>query len=259
MVKPTRQSILIFATVGSLGLLALAFAAPPSATVAPAPAPAAAPTAAVRAEIARRLPGAHPEDVRVSTVPGVFEVARGADLVYVTADGRHAFSGDLYDLTSQVNLSEQRRRELRSHILASMPENQMIVFSPKDPKYTVTVFTDVDCGYCRKLHSEIAKYNDLGIRVRYLFFPRTGPDTESWAKANAVWCSANRNDALTRAKRGETISAPNCAPTPVAKDYEMGQDFGVHGTPAIVLASGELLPGYLPPALLSRRLAAESH
>jgi thiol:disulfide interchange protein DsbC len=143
---------------------------------------------------------------------------------------------------------------VRAQVLAAVPETQMIVFSPKDPKYTVTVFTDVDCGYCRKLHSEMAKYNELGIRVRYVFFPRSGPDTESWAKADAVWCSADRNDALTRAKRGEQITAANCGQTPVAKDYEMGQDFGVRGTPAIVLANGEMLPGYLPPALLIKRL-----
>ena len=95
-------------------------------------------------------------------------------------------------------------------MLNSVPESQMVVFSPKDPKYTVTVFTDIDCGYCRKLHSEMAKYNELGIRVRYLFYPRTGPNTESWSKAVAVWCSPNRNEALTRAKRGEDIKMNKC-------------------------------------------------
>ena len=139
-------------------------------------------------------------------------------------------------------------------MLAAVPESKMIVFSPKDPKYTVTVFTDIDCTYCRRLHSEIDKYNALGIRVRYMFFPRSGPDTESWAKADAVWCSANRSDAFTRAKRGEEIKSTPCGKTPVEEDYEMGQDFGVRGTPAIVLANGDLVPGYLPPALLAKRL-----
>ena len=259
----------LMAVVGLTMAVADPSANPAAAATLPAAAPASstasarpalpAPSAEIRAMIASKLPGAHPQDVRSSPVAGVYEVARGgADLVYVTADGRHAFSGDLYDLTSQSNISEQRRRDLRAQILATVPDSQMIVFSPKDPKYTVTVFTDVDCAYCRKLHSEIAKYNDLGIRVRYLFFPRTGPNTESWAKADAVWCSADRNDALTRAKRGETITAPHCAQTPVARDYELGQDFGVHGTPSIVLSSGELLPGYLPPSLLVKRLQTGS-
>ena len=131
----------------------------------------------------------------------------------------------------------------------------MLVFGPKDPKYTVTVFTDVDCGYCRKLHSQIAEYNRLGIRVRYLFWPRSGPDTESWTKAEQVWCSANRGEALTRAKRGETLNAPtNCSGLPVAREYELGKEIGIRGTPAIVLGSGEMLPGYLPPAQLLQQL-----
>ena len=130
----------------------------------------------------------------------------------------------------------------------------MVVFSPKNPKYTITVFTDIDCGYCRRLHSQIAEYNRLGIRVRYLFYPRTGPDTESWHKAEAVWCSANRNEALTRAKNGEEIKAPKCATDVVARDWDLGQKLHVEGTPAIVLSTGEMLPGYSPPAELAHYL-----
>ena len=127
----------------------------------------------------------------------------------------------------------------------------MLVFSPKDPKYTITVFTDIDCGYCRRLHSQIAEYNRLGIRVRYLFFPRSGPDTESWHKAEAVWCASNRNEALTRAKNGEDIKSPKCPTDIIKRDYELGQKLAVDGTPAIFLASGEMLPGYAPPAQLA--------
>jgi thiol:disulfide interchange protein DsbC len=139
--------------------------------------------------------------------------------------------------------------------IADVPESQMLVFSPKDPKYTITVFTDVDCAYCRKLHSQMAEYNRLGIKVRYLFYPRSGPDTESWEKAEEVWCSNNRADALTRAKRGEENVGPkHCGGSPVARQYALGQDLGVQGTPAIVLASGEMLPGYVPPAMLAQQL-----
>lgn len=208
----------------------------------------------VRVELARKVPGSKPEDFRPSPVAGIYELAQGAEILYVSADGKYAFAGDLYDLGSETNLSERRRRDARKALMSTVPDSQMLVFSPKDPKYTVTVFTDIDCGYCRKLHGEIARYNELGIRVRYLFYPRSGPNSESWDKAVAVWCSPNRNDSLTRAKRGETIRSPKCAQSPVARDYELGQEMGLQGTPAIVLASGEMLPGYVPPAILARRL-----
>lgn len=215
------------------------------------PAEAKAPSAEARAAVAKRVPGVKAEDVRLSVVPGVFEVSRGAEIFYVTADARYVFAGDLYDLDAEENLSDERRRTARSALMATVPESQMLVFSPKDPKYTVTVFTDIDCGFCRKLHNEMSKYNELGIRVRYMFYPRTGPNTESWDKANAVWCSQNRNDAMTRAKRGEEVKAAKCGQTPVERDYEIGRDMAVTGTPAIVLPNGEMVQGYrAAPALL---------
>jgi thiol:disulfide interchange protein DsbC len=225
-------------------------------TAGASPRGAGAPAAAkdVRAELARRFPGSRPADFRPSQVPGIYEYAQGADILYVSSDGKYAFVGDLFDVAKESNLSESRRRDVRRQLMSTVPEAQMLVFSPKQPRYTVTVFTDIDCGYCRKLHGEIAKYNELGIRVRYLFYPRTGPDTESWDKAVAVWCSPDRNDSLTRAKRGETIRAAKCAASPVSRDYELGQEMGLQGTPAIVLASGEMLAGYVPPAMLARRL-----
>lgn len=223
-------------------------AAKPAAT---RPADAKSPSAEARAAVAKRVPGVKPEDVRLSVVPGVFEVSRGAEIFYVTADARYVFAGDLYDLDQEENLSDERRRTARAALMSTVPESQMLVFSPKDPKYTVTVFTDIDCGFCRKLHNEMSKYNELGIRVRYMFYPRTGPNTESWDKANAVWCSQNRNDALTRAKRGEDVKAAKCGQTPVERDYEIGRDMAVTGTPAIVLPNGEMVQGYrAAPALL---------
>lgn len=207
-----------------------------------------------RVEISKRLPGSKPEDFRPSPMPGIYEYARGADILYVSADGKFAISGDLFDVASEDNLSDKRRRELRMALVGKVPESQMVIFGPRTAKHTVTVFTDVDCQYCRKLHSEIARYNQLGIRVRYLFYPREGPDSESWDKAVAVWCSPNRNDAMTRAKKGENISAPKCASNPVAKDYELGQEVGLRGTPAIVTEDGDLLPGYVPPDMLLKRL-----
>ena len=229
----------------------------PAATTPATGAPASTATTAKadpRADLAKKIPGTKPDDFRQSPIPGLWELARGADIVYITADGRFALAGDLYEIATDTNVSERRRRDVRLDLINSVPESQMVVFSPKDPKYTITVFTDIDCGYCRKLHSEIAKYNELGIRVRYLFYPRSGPNTESWDKAVAVWCSATRNDAMTRAKRGEEIKMTKCGSTPVEHDYELGQEIGLRGTPAILLANGDMLPGYVPPASLAKRL-----
>lgn len=207
-----------------------------------------------RVALAKRMPGSKPEDFRPTPVPGLYEYARGADILYLSADGRFALDGDLYDLDSEQNVSERRRREARLALLGKVPESSMLVFGPRNARHTVTVFTDIDCGFCRKLHAEMAQYNALGIRVRYLFYPRSGPGTESWDKAVAVWCSPNRNDAMTRAKNGEPVKASKCDASAVKRDYDLGDEFAVQGTPAIIMPSGEMLPGYLPPPMLLKRL-----
>jgi thiol:disulfide interchange protein DsbC len=207
-----------------------------------------------RAAIVEKIEGIKLEDVRMTPVNGIYEVTRDSQISYTSADGRYAFVGDLIDIDKDSNLTEQRRRAIRTRMIDSVPESEMLVFSPKDPKYTITVFTDIDCGYCRRLHSQMAEYNRQGIRVRYLFFPRSGPGTESWQKAEAVWCSKDRNDALTRAKNGEAVKAAKCPSNVVARDFELGNKLSVEGTPSIFLQNGEMLPGFLPPAQLTRYL-----
>ena len=211
-----------------------------------------------REELARKIPGgARVEELRATPVPGIFEFTRDGDIAYVSADGHYAISGDLVELGSNVNLTEQRRRELRERELAAVPESDMLIFAGKDPKYTVSVFTDVDCPYCRKLHAQIGEYNRLGIRIRYLLYPRNGPNTPSWTKAEQVWCSSNRNDSLTKAKLGQDLKGKACTDTPLARFWALGQKFNIQGTPAIVLADGEMLPGYLPPDVLLKHLQEE--
>lgn len=210
-----------------------------------------------RVALSKKMPDSKPEDFRPTSIPGVYEYAYGAIVVYLSADGRYLLRGDLLDLDADANLTENRRREQRMTMLAGAAEKDMIIFGTRDARHTVTVFTDIDCGFCRRFHEEIAKYNELGIRVRYLFFPAAGPDSEAWAKAETVWCSRNRQDALTRAKRGERLAAQKCA-SKVERDYELGEAMGLRGTPAIVLPNGEMLDGYLPPPLLARRLEAAS-
>ena len=134
----------------------------------------------------------------------------------------------------------------------------MIVFSPATPKYTVTVFTDVDCQYCRLFHSQIAEYNKLGIRVRYASFPRTEPGSPSWLKAEQVWCSQDRKAALTRAKQGEPLETKVCKANPVEKVHQAGVDMGITGTPGVFTSSGTEVGGYVPPDALLKQLAHEA-
>ena len=156
---------------------------------------------------------------------------------------------------SRENLTEVLRTRARLALISAVPESQMVIFGPKNPTYTITVFTDVDCAYCRRLHSEMAELNRLGVRVRYLFFPRTGPNTDSWKKAEAVWCSADRNEALTRAKAGAKLDmTKTCDSTPVAREYALGQSIGVHGTPAIITERGDYIAGYMPPRELVQQI-----
>jgi thiol:disulfide interchange protein DsbC len=223
-----------------------------------APPPVADPTMVANPDAAAAsIPGVKKEDIRPTPVAGVFEVRRGADIVYMSGDGQYVFTGDLYNVPSHNNLTEAHRRVLRQKLIEAIPESQMVIFSPPAPKYTVTVFTDVDCAYCRELHRQIADYNRLGIRVRYIFYPRTGPDTESWHKAEQVWCAADRKSALTRAKLGQALDSKPCGATPVAREYELGKAIGLEGTPGIVASNGAMVGGYLPPQALVDELAQQ--
>ena len=209
-----------------------------------------------RVALLKRLPpGSKIEDLRPAPIPGMYEFSEGAEISYITADGKFFIDGSVYDVDSRQNLTEIRKDQIRVALLAAVPESQMIIFSPKAPQYTITVFTDVDCGYCRKLHSEIGELNRLGIRVRYMAFPRSGPNTESWTKAQVVWCSSNRNDSLTRAKLGGALDLSKvCSNDPIGREYELGQSLGVRGTPAILTETGDYISGYMPPAELVRYL-----
>lgn len=206
--------------------------------------------------LAAKFPGVKAEDIRPTPVEGLWEVAVGTQVVYLSEDGRYLFRGEVQDLTTGQNLTEARQATMRHELMNGLDEKRMVVFGPADPKHTITVFTDIDCGYCRKLHQEMKAFNDLGIKVRYVFYPRSGPGTESWAKAEAVWCSPDRNDALTRAKAGQPVTAKPCGDTPVAEQYKLGNDMGVRGTPAILTEGGELLPGYVPADRLAEYLDA---
>lgn len=210
-----------------------------------------------RAGIAAHIPGAHPENLRPTAVPGIWELTRGAEVTYVTADGKYMFGGDLYKVASSgamPNLSEARRREVRAHTLESLDESDMIVFGPKDARYTVTVFTDVDCQWCRRLHSQIPDYNRLGVRLRYAAWPRSGPASDSWIRAQVVWCAPDRGDAFSRAQPGQMLKGSVCNANPVQRQWKLGKDIGVRGTPSLVMPDGEIVNGYMQPKDLLKHL-----
>lgn len=216
-------------------------------------------TDAVRAAIQKVAPQVTVDQLQASPIPGLYHVVLGGSSGYVTADGKFFVAGDLFDVQARKNVTEERRKTARLALLAKVDPKETIVFGPEQPRSTITVFTDVDCGYCRKLHSEIAKYNELGIAVRYLAFPRSGPGSDSWKKMEAVWCSRNRTDAITKAKLGEAVAnKEDCATTAIAAQHALGDELGVQGTPTIVLADGSVIGGYVPPAQLAQQLALQS-
>ncbi len=203
------------------------------------------------------FPGVTPDSIAPSPMDGVSEVLIGPRLMYISNDGKYLLQGSLIDMNTRVDVSEARRNEIRLDALNDLGEENMIIFPAKDEKHTITVFTDIDCGYCRKLHAEMDKYNEAGITVRYLMFPRAGVDSPSYEKAVSVWCNKDQQDAMTRSKQGETLPKASCD-NPVKEEYELGQLIGVRGTPAIVTEDGSMLPGYVPAARLAKALQAGS-
>jgi thiol:disulfide interchange protein DsbC len=239
--------------LGSLAVPAL-FAAADSMAQVPG-APAGGSVADVRKLISARFPEIRPEQISASPVAGLYEVRIGSKITYVSADGRHMVQGEIFDLDSERNLTEGRLEGVRKDVLTGVSESGMVIFAPAKYQDTVTVFTDVDCGYCRKLHRQMAEYNARGIRVRYMYFPRSGPGTESWLKSEQVACAKDPRSAMTKSKLGEVLKDKACKPNPVAEHYNIGREFGLQGTPAIVLESGELIGGYLEPGELAKYLA----
>lgn len=207
-----------------------------------------------RTELASKLPGIEAKDIRESPIPGLYEVMVGARIVYVSADGRYLLNGQMIDLETQANLTERRIGDVRAEWAAGLDESRMVIFEPTvDTRHTVTVFTDIDCGFCRTMHEDIDGLLARGVRVRYLLYPRNGPGTASAEKADHVWCSKDRNDALTRAKAGKRVTAPACE-TPTLANFELGRTIPVTGTPTLITDGGTVIPGYLETAKLVAEL-----
>ncbi len=216
---------------------------------------------AARDAVQSLVPGIQIDKVRPAPFDGFVEMLLGAQLIYVSVDGKYLLDGRLIEVATRRDLSEAAKGEVRKTRLADVGSGDRIVFpATAEKKHTITIFTDIDCGYCRKLHQQMAEYNELGIEVDYLFFPRAGTGSHSFDKAVSVWCAPDRNQALTAAKAGEEPDPKQC-PNPIEMHFELGRELGVTGTPALVAEDGTLIPGYVPPdSLLAQleRIAAEA-
>jgi len=209
---------------------------------------------AVRETVSGMFEEINPEHIQPSPIDGWYTIQKGPVVAYISADGRYLLQGDLIDLDAGVNLSEASRNGIRRDLIAAVTDDQVIKFSPADVKHSVTVFTDVDCTYCRRLHSQIDEYLERGIEVRYLLYPRNGPASKSWNTSEEVYCASDRNKALTAAKLDQAFQTVACDTSVIQDTYVLGQEIGMSGPPAIVLEDGTLIGGYLPPDALDQRL-----
>ena len=207
----------------------------------------------IRAAFARVIPGLTVDGIRPSPVEGLYAVTAGHRIFYMSGDGENLISGDFYDLKTRTNLTDEHVATVRRDALKGLGDERTVAYAPEETKHTVTIFTDIDCPYCRKLHQEMDAYHAAGIKVRYLLYPRAGIGSPSYDKSVSVWCADDRNAAMDKAKRMEAIDSKRCD-NPVADHLALGEVFGIRGTPAIVLENGEVIPGYVPAERLAARL-----
>ncbi len=175
------------------------------------------------------------------------------DVFYMTDDGKYLINGSIIETASRKNLTEDSKTTKRKEIVSQFGKDKRIDFFPDDMKHHITVYTDIDCGYCRKLHTEMKDYNDLGIGISYLFWPRSGLQSPSYNKAVTAWCAEDRNEAMTLSQNGKVLEPKQCD-NPIADHYKSGRNIGVNGTPNIVTDKGELIPTYMAAPQLLQRL-----
>lgn len=225
--------------------------AKPAAASAPVPN---TPEGRARAALQGLDPTIQIDRMSAAPLPGFREAIVGGQVLYVSDDGKYLLQGSLFDMQEKRDLSQIGISVLRRDELAKIPQKDKIVFAPAGKaKHTVNVFTDIECGYCRKLHQDIAQYNRLGIAIEYLAFPRAGTASQDFRNMESVWCSADRRKALTDAKGGQAVAPKTCT-NPVNMQYQIGQKIGLQGTPMVVTQEGIALPGYMPPEAMLQAL-----
>jgi thiol:disulfide interchange protein DsbC len=205
--------------------------------------------ATVKAALAHSFPGGAGATLRPAAIAGMYEVEIDGQIFYASRDGRFVIVGDMWDLGEKKNLTEAQRENVAVRLLGTVGDKNMIVIGPSDAKRTITVFTDVDCPYCVRLHQDVPELNRNGVKVRYLLYPRSGVGGETYKRSVAVWCASDRAKAIGIAKAGGKIDMKSCN-NPVEQHYELGRKLGVNGTPTIYLDNGKRLGGYMPAANL---------
>jgi len=207
----------------------------------------------VREELSRMIPQASQAEIVATEAKGVYRMELDGNYAYAYTNGDYILLGDLYNSREKVNVGDQARSAQMARLIKEVPTSKMIVFGDKNAKRHVTVFTDIDCSYCRKLHNEVSDLVAAGVQVRYLAFPRAGVGSKSYDKYVSVWCSDDQQSSLTTAKAGGSVPSASCD-NPVEESYKLGQQVGVRGTPTIVLDDGTVTPGYVPHKELLKRM-----
>jgi len=218
---------------------------------------AAADESAIEDRVRALVPEIETLAIAETPVPGVMEVQLNNEILYMSADGRYLMQGRLIDLDTQEDLTDAAKTVLRREKLSGLDESEMVSFGPEDAEYELMVFTDTDCGYCRRLHEQIDAYIDEGIRINYLAFPRSGVGSPTYNTMVSVWCADDRQVAMNTAKSGSQPAEAKCD-NPVESQYQLGQALGVTGTPSMVTPDGKMIPGYVPPQQLRQRLESLS-
>ncbi|WP_430391308.1 DsbC family protein [Dyella sp. 20L07] len=221
------------------------------------------PESVVRKAVLSLAPKVSIDSVMPAPMPGFYQVIASGQLVYVSADGKYMMNGDVIDLATKKNISDNAWAAFRKVELAKLPESDRIVFAPANPRYRVTVFTDVTCAYCRAFHEHIADFNKAGIAVEYVAWPRegvtnpAGRNTDTYKEMVSIWCATDRKATFSAAKQGKSPKSATCT-NPVKDEFELGVKLGVSGTPTVVAEDGTVLGGYVTPEQLLQALSKGS-
>ncbi|MEE4637867.1 MAG: DsbC family protein [Wenzhouxiangella sp.] len=213
----------------------------------------AADPAAIEQRLSTLVPDTSQVSIAETPMPGIMEVRVGSDIIYMSDDGRYLFQGRVIDLETQRDLTDAAMSGVRKERIGELDPSEFVTFGDDDAEYDVLVFTDPDCGFCRRLHEKMDEYHEAGIRIHYLAFPRAGEGSQTYNNMVSVWCADDRQAAMDVAKTGGTPRAATC-PNPVLEQYRLGQSLGVTGTPSLMTFDGDIIPGYVPPEQLRERL-----
>ncbi len=198
--------------------------------------------AAIRKNLAERLPNFPPiDEVSKTPMPGVFEVrVNQSELFYTDAQGNYLIQGSLIDARARVNLTEQRLQKLTAIAFKDLPLKDAFTVVRGNGKRQLVVFSDPNCGYCKRLERELLKVDDVTIHV--LLYPILGADSAE--KARHIWCAKDKAKTYADWMMREALpAAADCDTAAVARNFEFGKKHRVTGTPTLVFADGSRVPG----------------